>query len=118
MRLFSRRGGERPKTVVTEEMDVRETSPPDAIVDSGSYDIPRATMPVELVKARIATRQEWVRAILAIAFVVLLGLVVVLSFSQTRNWADTVDLLDRMLPAVTGLLGSVVGFYFASRDSS
>lgn len=74
--------------------------------------------PVELISARLATRQEWVRAILAVLFVALLALVVVWAFTSTSSWRDTTELLDRVLPAVTGLLGSVVGFYFATGRNS
>jgi hypothetical protein len=48
----------------------------------------------------------------------LLSLIVVWGFIKTTSWQDTLDLLDRVFPAVTGLLGSVVGFYFATRSGS
>jgi hypothetical protein len=66
-------------------------------------------------RSRLATRQEWTRVFLAFAFVVLLGVVIVWSFERTSNWSDTAELLDRLLPALTGLLGSAVGFYFGTR---
>jgi hypothetical protein len=116
MKFFSRRGGEQAERPAGEAMVVETLSTPDKVVDSGSLDvIDRREMPVELVKARIATRQEWVRAILAILFVLLLALIVIWAFLRTDRGPDTIDLLDRILPAVTGLLGSVVGFYFATR---
>lgn len=119
MNLFSRKGGEQRAVPVSEdELSVGETEGPDIVVESGSYTIPRAAgQPFDLVKARIATRQEWVRAIVAVLFVLLLGTIVLLAFARAESWADTVELLDRILPAVTGLLGSVIGFYFATRNS-
>jgi hypothetical protein len=66
-------------------------------------------------KSKLATRQEWTRVFLAFAFVVLLGVVIVWSFERTSNWSDTAELLDRLLPALTGLIGSAVGFYFGTR---
>jgi hypothetical protein len=118
MSLFSAKGGgQRHAPTAEDEISVGETEGPDVVVESGSYTIPRAAgQPFDLVKARIATRQEWVRAIVAVLFVALLGAIVLLAFHRAESWADTVELLDRVLPAVTGLLGSVIGFYFATRN--
>jgi hypothetical protein len=113
MALFSRRSGERRATT-PDEPDEKDTVVQGESINVGDSPGP----PVDLVKARIETRQEWVRAILAVLFVVLLGLIVVWAFTRTTSWRDTIELLDRVLPAVTGLLGSVVGFYFATRRGS
>ena len=60
MRPFARRGNPQREDPPDEELAVGETSGPDVVVESGSYDVPKSSMPVELVKASIATRQEWV----------------------------------------------------------
>ena len=45
-------------------------------------------------------------------------MIVIWAFLRTGSGTETIDLLDRVLPAVTGLLGSVIGFYFATRQGS
>lgn len=61
--------------------------------------------------------QELVRSGLAIALVLLLMLVIVLSFAKvgTDGWADTKSFLEIIVPALIALLGSAMGFYFGSR---
>lgn len=118
MIFLSISGGEPPQPRPPEERDVASTEGGNKVVDSGSLDIGETpAVPVEFAKAKIVIRQEWVRAILAVLFVLLLSLIIVWSFIKTTSWQDTLDLLDRIFPAVTGLLGSVVGFYFATRHS-
>lgn len=82
--------------------------------DVETFDVPDSSKVTPIIGS-IERRQEWTRSILAILFVLLLGLIVVWSFSRTSSWAETKELLDVLLPAVTGLLGSAVGFYFATR---
>ena len=36
------------------------------------------------------------------------------SASATAQWTQTKEMLQIILPALTGLLGSVIGFYFGS----
>jgi hypothetical protein len=112
------RGGAGQPEDGSEEFEVGEVEGPDVVVDAGTYDVPRSDAPIELHDAKIATRQEWVRAVLAVMFVLLLALVVIWGFLRTSGGVETTELLDRILPAVTGLLGSVVGFYFATKQSS
>lgn len=81
-----------------EVFDVADTQKVDRVVTTG-----------------IEHRQEWTRTILAIAFVALLALVIVLAFERAQSWEETKELLDVLLPAVTALIGSAVGFYFATR---
>jgi len=62
--------------------------------------------------------QELVRAGLAFTFAGLLLLIVVLAFRSVYDdaeWKNTKELLQVLLPAVTALLGSALGFYFGSR---
>jgi hypothetical protein len=61
--------------------------------------------------------QELVRAGLAIAFFLLLGLTVIwaLVLAGGTGWANAKEALQILLPAETGLLGSAAGFYFGSR---
>ncbi len=59
-----------------------------------------------------------VRALLAYFFAAILLFVIWKSFANANNpelWEQTKELLELVLPGVTALLGSVVGFYFGSQ---
>jgi hypothetical protein len=63
--------------------------------------------------------QELVRSGLALILAVLLGLTIIWGFLAAgeggTGWENTKELLQLLLPAETGLLGSAVGFYFGTR---
>jgi hypothetical protein len=63
--------------------------------------------------------REIVRALLALAALALVFMTVVLAFNATQGhaWASAKDWLQVVLPAETGILGSVLGFYFGSHQS-
>lgn len=126
MGLFSKRSGERPaasskdpqagERIIEETIEVPDG---DKIVVGESIDVGDSRRPpVETVKAKLEAQREWMRAILAILFVALLALVVIWSFIRASNWNQTADLLDRLLPAITALLGSAIGFYFGTKRES
>jgi hypothetical protein len=56
--------------------------------------------------------------IVTIGLLSMLGWIVVLaciaSSSSPDHWAQTKEMLQMVLPALTGLIGSVLGFYFGS----
>ncbi|MCU1349663.1 MAG: hypothetical protein JWO56_2693 [Acidobacteria bacterium] len=60
-------------------------------------------------------REEVVRAAVALLLLGLLTYIVVEAFQRAKSWDDTKELLDTLLPAVTALLGSAVGFYFGTK---
>jgi len=63
--------------------------------------------------------QEFVRAGLAFIFAALLFIIVILAFrtvGSDPDWDNTKELLQVLLPAVTALLGSALGFYFGARN--
>ncbi len=60
-------------------------------------------------------KDEVVRAAVALLLIALLGVIVVFAFIRASNWNDTKELLDLVLPAVTALLGSALGFYFGKK---
>jgi len=64
-------------------------------------------------------RREWTRSGLAFAFVIIFGVTIIFAFFKvgTYDWAQTKDLLQILLPAETGLLGSALGFYFGARSN-
>lgn len=62
--------------------------------------------------------RDWVRASITYTFIgifaltVIASLIVVIWFG--KDYPDMKDLLQPLLPAETGLIGSAVGFYFGS----
>jgi hypothetical protein len=66
--------------------------------------------------SRIAWRQEGTRGLIAMILLALLGIALVGSLLTAGSWAEMKELLEIWLPALTGLLGSAVGFYFGTRS--
>jgi hypothetical protein len=64
---------------------------------------------------------EVIRALLALIFALFLLIVIVWGFANTRAaeqvWMQTKELLQLLLPAITALLGSAVGFYFGTQKT-
>ena len=60
-------------------------------------------------------KDEVVRAAVAVLLLGLLAIVVVIAMLRAKTWADTKQLLDVVLPAITALLGSAIGFYFGTK---
>ena len=62
---------------------------------------------------------EVIRAALALIFAFFLLLVILLGFRNAGDipavWKQTKELLELLLPAITALLGSAVGFYFGTQ---
>jgi hypothetical protein len=65
-------------------------------------------------------RRDWVRATvtigLVIAFLLLMGDAGVAAFAVKEHWEQTKEMLQILLPALTGLLGSALGFYFGTKS--
>jgi hypothetical protein len=65
-------------------------------------------------------KQESVRAwvtgtLLAALFVLLIFSAAVAAIGSKDHWEETKEMLQILLPAVTGLLGSALGFYFGTQ---
>jgi hypothetical protein len=62
---------------------------------------------------------EVIRALLTLIFALFLLIVIVWGFVNARGgqeiWTATKELLQLLLPAITALLGSAVGFYFGTQ---
>lgn len=73
--------------------------------------------PDRVMLLTLGRRQELVRASLSLSLLMLLGLVIVLAFLKvgTKAWPDAKEFLDVVVPALIGLLGTAMGFYFGSR---
>lgn len=65
-------------------------------------------------------RRDWVRAAvtigLVIAFIVLMVDAGAAAFAAKERWEQTKEMLQILLPALTGLLGSALGFYFGTKS--
>lgn len=70
---------------------------------------------------RRARRQDWVRAGVTGCFLLLLLILILFAClaanSSSEHWQQAKELLQIILPALTGLLGSSLGFYFGSRQA-
>ncbi len=78
--------------------------------------------PPEPQLADVETRRDYVRLLVSSGLLAILGFVVVWSCIETASWPDhwehTKEMLQIILPALTGLIGSVLGFYFGSGGKS
>jgi len=63
-------------------------------------------------------QRDWVRMIVTVAVLSIFAWVIIWASLESRSWPDhwaqTKELLQIVLPAVTGLIGSVTGFYFGT----
>ncbi len=63
-------------------------------------------------------RRDWVRA--AITFALILAFLAIIAFALYSTHGDfekTKEMLDKLLPALTALIGSALGFYFGSKNN-
>lgn len=64
-------------------------------------------------------RRDWVRAAITLSLIfALLAISGVAFYSEHGDFDKTKELLDKLLPALTGLIGSALGFYFGSKSSN
>jgi len=91
-----------------EELDI-DVLPPVQVSERVRIEEPRVRLAIQ------EGAREFVRLLISAALVGILVAVVFLSFQRVNNWTETKDLLQILLPAVTALLGSTIGFYFGSR---
>lgn len=63
-------------------------------------------------------RRDYVRLIITVGLLLILGFVVVWACVESASWKDhweqTKEMLQIVLPALLGLIGSALGFYFGS----
>ncbi|HLI77191.1 MAG TPA: hypothetical protein VKV02_09615 [Acidobacteriaceae bacterium] len=67
-------------------------------------------------------QRDWVRLIVTCGLLLILGYLVVFatveSTSYPVHWAQTKEMLQIILPALTGIIGTVIGFYFGTAAAS
>ena len=70
------------------------------------------------VTVDIEKRRDYVRLIVTLGLLFMLFVVIVWSCieaaSWPNHWQQTKEMLQAILPALTGLIGSVIGFYFGA----
>lgn len=63
-------------------------------------------------------QRDWVRLIVTCGLLLILGYLVVFatveSASYPSHWQQTKEMLQILLPALTGIIGTVIGFYFGT----
>jgi hypothetical protein len=91
-----------------------EVSPIEAVQGAG-----QVITPQEVSGPYRMFRMEAVQSALAYIFAAILLIIIVWSYWNTGGedavWTRTTELLDILLPVITSLLGSAVGFYFGQK---
>lgn len=63
-------------------------------------------------------QRDWVRLIVTCGMLIILGYVIVFatveSTSWPSHWTQAKEMLQIILPALTGIIGTVIGFYFGT----
>ena len=78
----------------------------------------RSTKESLIVQYDPEPRRDTVRAFITISLIAALFGVIGFAFYSTHgDYEKTKDMLDKLLPALTGLIGSALGFYFGSKSS-
>jgi hypothetical protein len=81
---------------------------------------------IEPGRIRIVPEDRDVRLLLAVGFSALFGITIVIALvlpflpgrDAASTWSTLKEVLSVLLPAETGLLGSILGFYFGSKANT
>jgi hypothetical protein len=92
-----------------DDIEIDLTQPPSRDID------------VSLERYDPEPRRDWVRATvtigLVVGFLALLGDAAAAAFATKDHFEQTKEMLQILLPALTGLLGSALGFYFGTKSA-
>jgi hypothetical protein len=98
--------GEKPTSAASKDVIVSETT-------AQISELPKRVKEKDFLPQLV--KEEVVRAAVALILILLLAGILVGAFVKAKSWDDTKQLLDVAFPAVTGLLGSALGFYFGKK---
>jgi len=110
-----------------EEAARSEGQPPSGLpgADGPIHEVPVDVDSFSQVRVReigpsLELRQEWTRSWLALILVALLAAVVLLPllFVYLDRWDPVKEWFQAALPAIVGLVGSAMGFYFGTRNTA
>lgn len=96
-----------------------QNKPPASNVPSIDASKPSSSAPkIKIDPVDPETRRDYVRLIVTVGLLLMLFIVIVWSCMESASWPDhwnqTKEMLQTILPALIGLIGSVIGFYFGS----
>jgi hypothetical protein len=87
-----------------------------------TFDLTGGPSPPEPELKDLEVGRDYVRAIVTIGLLSILAFVIVWSCVEAASWQDhwnqTKEMLQIVLPALTGLIGSALGFYFGKSAES
>ncbi len=90
--------------------------------DEETLDLTGGGPPPEPELADIEARRDDVRLLVTAGLLAILAFIIVWSCVEAASWPDhwqqTKEMLQIILPALTGLIGSVLGFYFGAGGKS
>lgn len=113
-------GSTRNCGVADETIDLRTDAGP---AEGGVAGEPTSGEPRAQFQPYIRERQlDYVRLIVTVGLLLIFGFVVVWSCIESSSWSEhwqqTKEMVNLILPSLTGLIGSVIGFYFGSGVNS
>lgn len=78
----------------------------------------RTEPPSARLKYNPEPARDIVRATITFGLVITFVMSIAYAFYSTHgDYEKTKDMLDKLLPALTGLIGSVLGFYFGTKNN-
>jgi hypothetical protein len=107
---------------VTPAAPAANAPPANVAPAQATWNVSNAQPRLELTPYIPEKQQDYVRLTSTVGLLLMFGWVIVWasieSASWPSHWDQTKDMFQIILPALTGLIGSVSGFYFGSRGNT
>ncbi len=105
------------------ELTLDTTQAPSILTDElATPDVFNSSLGYTLTPYQQEKQRDYVRLIVTVGLLLMLAWIIVWASIESASWRDhweqTKEMLQMILPAVTGLIGSVIGFYFGSGVNS